>query len=960
MRSLLNPKWLFVINSLPIVLLFFLYYSQFNIIKSLLEEKNIELWKSFSIALATLGLANFGYAIYLQVKKLKVPIFYSVIALLGYTFFIYQYGMHFDELMPRSIPRWMMPGNLFLYAGTFLMPTLAYALFVLVIHCTPETNKKYQSLKNFSAAMLIPVSGYIFSQLILPFWKIPDKYFDIHAILVFLVVAILLFFFFLVRSIFIFINKKSGLFYTYQLLWKIPIAIILPVIGLLVNNGHFFADGFGSNGYGLFGDFNNIWFYLIAVLNGVLLCLPNIENKIYRVFLFLGRSITLTYTFYFFIVFLPFLPLSLFAVVLAGSGFLMLTPLILMLVHVNELSKDFTWIKNYYSTTLVLVLSFVAVLFIPTIITFNYINARKNLLSSLSYLYQPNYSKKYNINKASLQKTIKMVKNHKLGDRDFITGSQLPYLTHYFNWLVLDNLTLSDKKISTIERVFFNKKSIKLRPEISNPKDDVQITNIKTTTDYDATQNAWRTWIDLEITNNENRNLQEYTTTFELPEGSWISDHYLYIGDRKEKGILSEKKTAMWIYSNITRQRRDPSILHYLNGNKVAFRVFPFAANEVRKTGIEILHKTPIELTIDKQKIKLGEENEEDNHLNDVFENEHFAYIPANKKKQLEQVYRKPYFSFIVDCSKKENIPDFTQRIEKLIKQYPNLAENAIISFTNSYVTTHPFNADWKQQLQNQNFEGGFYIDRAIKSVLYDAYLKNTENYPVIVTVTDDVDSAIFEKDFSDWKFAFPESDAYFNLKNNGTLDEHTLTANPKQVVKEQVSILLKQQVLKYQFNDETTAYVANNNKANLIVKLNAAEVEEQTYLLKNWESAAAMQANYTMHLLHPENKNKAWLNLVKQSFQTQIMSPVTSFIALENEAQKAMLKKKQAQVLASNPSLDLGDEVQQMSEPGLLLLSILMLLFIFTINRRKLKRETNKICIIKQRNYSEVRPFYC
>lgn|GEM_PF-2327450 len=56
----------------------------------------------------------------------------------------------------------------------------------------------------------------------------------------------------------------------------------------------------------------------------------------------------------------------------------------------------------------------------------------------------------------------------------------------------------------------------------------------------------------------------------------------------------------------------------------------------------------------------------------------------------------------------------------------------------------------------------------------------------------------------------------------------------------------------------------------------------------------------------------------------------VTSNLALENEAQKAMLKKKQAKVLASNPSLDLGDEVQQMSEPDLLLLSILLLLILW------------------------------
>ena len=70
----------------------------------------------------------------------------------------------------------------------------------------------------------------------------------------------------------------------------------------------------------------------------------------------------------------------------------------------------------------------------------------------------------------------------------------------------------------------------------------------------------------------------------------------------------------------------------------------------------------------------------------------------------------------------------------------------------------------------------------------------------------------------------------------------------------------------------------------------------------------------------------------------------VTSNLALENEAQKAMRKKKQAKVLASNPSLDLGDEVQQMSEPDLLLLSILLLLILwFRRNRTSYPNKLTK-----------------
>ncbi len=80
----------------------------------------------------------------------------------------------------------------------------------------------------------------------------------------------------------------------------------------------------------------------------------------------------------------------------------------------------------------------------------------------------------------------------------------------------------------------------------------------------------------------------------------------------------------------------------------------------------------------------------------------------------------------------------------------------------------------------------------------------------------------------------------------------------------------------------------------------------------------------------------REWLSLVKNSFLSQIMTPVTSYLVVENEAQKAILKKKQAQVLANNKSLDLGEEAQRMTEPGLYLLVIMLALFIWYREKRK------------------------
>lgn len=107
MRNLLNPKWLLFINTLPLVVLFFLFFGQFQIIKTLLEENSIQLWKSLGISLSALGLLNFAYTVYLILKKKNVSVGYGFLALLCYTTFIYIYGYYIDEIIPfLSLDGW--------------------------------------------------------------------------------------------------------------------------------------------------------------------------------------------------------------------------------------------------------------------------------------------------------------------------------------------------------------------------------------------------------------------------------------------------------------------------------------------------------------------------------------------------------------------------------------------------------------------------------------------------------------------------------------------------------------------------------------------------------------------------------------------------------------------------------------------------------------------------------------
>ncbi|MFO8054819.1 MAG: MSEP-CTERM sorting domain-containing protein [Bacteroidales bacterium] len=929
MKKLMNPKWLFLINTIPIILLFFLYISQYNIIKSLLEPESIRLWKIFGGTLGVLGILNFLYALYLTVKKKNVSVIYGLAALLIYIPFIYLYGYHIDSIIPFSLPSWMIPGNLMMYLGTFLMPTLAYALFILVIYFTP----KKEDLKpwlSFLYALLVPVIWYVFIELILPFWQPPTSKYLWHAGTILIIVFTLLFLFFLIRSIYILTIKKSALWNKYELLWKIPVALIFPLLGLAVNNGVIF-DKFGDY---VFGDFSNIWFYLLAVINALVICLPRLDHKKYRIALFLGRSITFSFTFYFFLVFLPYLPLSIVAIIAFGLGFLMLTPLMLFVIHVNELSKDLQYLKEKVSTRVLWVSLSAGFLILPLIITLTFTIDKHNLEKTLDYIYTPDYYSNYDINTKSLKKTIHTIRQHKDKNGFGIFSNQTPYLSPYFNWLVLDNLTLSDTKINQIENIFFKKTAD--RPARDNiRKQDVVITDTTIKSNYDKSQNAWVSQVHLEITNNSANGLDaEYATTIELPPGCWISDYYLYVGEEKKPGILAEKKSAMWVFSEIRNRKRDPGILYYLTGNRISLRVFPFTKNEVRKTGFELIHKEPFTLFIDSTELQLGKAGIP---ADGSFENQDMAYISTNKKESLPKVQRQPYFHFLVNASEgnASRSEEYKSRIRDLMQQHPDLENNSKISRVNSFVQTFEIDDPWQNIFNNSDFTGGFFLDRAIKSTLVKSYQRHDNKYPIIVVVSDSLEKAVLDKDFSDLAITFPESKFFYHLTENATLIPHSLLHQPESPAVDTAKNDFFIPARKYTTTNEQVFYLPDNGKPSVLLKSDNLSLDKKEINSRDWQSALMMHGNWMSQNLNPAQSKEEWLSLVKSSFRSGIMTALTSYIVVENEAQEAMLKKKQKQVLSGNKSLDAGENSQRMSEPGLGILALLLGLILWLRKKR-------------------------
>jgi XrtN system VIT domain protein len=82
---------------------------------------------------------------------------------------------------------------------------------------------------------------------------------------------------------------------------------------------------------------------------------------------------------------------------------------------------------------------------------------------------------------------------------------------------------------------------------------------------------------------------QEAIYTFHLPEGGVVTALSLWINNKEEKGILTTKGKADSAYRQIVGgERRDPSVVHWQEGNTVSVRVYPVppAGNRIFKIGI--------------------------------------------------------------------------------------------------------------------------------------------------------------------------------------------------------------------------------------------------------------------------------------------------------------------------------------------------------------------------------------
>jgi hypothetical protein len=358
-------------------------------------------------------------------------------------------------------------------------------------------------------------------------------------------------------------------------------------------------------------------------------------------------------------------------------------------------------------------------------------------------------------------------------------------------------------------------------------------------------------------------------------------------------------------------------------------RVFPFQAGETRYTGLEFIHATPISLTLGDQQIQLGSSDTPAPYER-IFPAA--AFISAQAKQKLPRLSRHPAYHFIIDFSSdaKEKTPLYLKRVADFIKTRQLHPDDVTISAANYALKTTALTDVWMQTLSHFPVEGGFNLDRAIKTFLYEHYSTASPKYPVLITVTDNSCHGQTYEDYRTWQQTFPDSPFYYRLAADQKLYSLSLLAEKptETVVPGHLPDTLP--VLAWPNKSNHRVYLPDDGKDSIVLTAQAFRSRPPVINQTGWENSLILEALGLGLVMNPVNYHQRELAMVKASLHSGIMSRFTAFLVLENAAQEAALREKQKQILASQKIVDTGNSKEmplsnsEMAEPPFVLIALL------------------------------------
>ena len=498
-----------------------------------------------------------------------------------------------DEILPRSVTSWIYPPERLLF-NQFAFAMLPLFLGILHLACAKPVAARGRSMAvNLGMAVGAPIFLYVFgvSSSVFERWGSAAV---VVAVTVAVVMGIVMFVA-IIRALMVGLRGARRGGEMGQRVAILVFALCLPLGGLLLNRGIPFPV-----------DFQAWEVYALVVANAAILCFASFHHGRRPRLSFNLLCATFPFSLYFFVVFLPYTPLSIFAVLAMGAGFLILTPTLLFSLHLYLLNQARHGLLMGGDQRRVVLAGLLCALILPGFFTVRGLADKAALNAALDYVYAPRIEGDGLSYPGSRSNLSRALSNH----RAYKDGIYYPFLSDYYGWLVFDNLVLPDDKLARLEEIFFgdsassqgrdahrrsgglwgrgNVRDRSRMPRAVAVSHAVEVGKLDLRFVPAGDESTVVTFA-LTLENNA-QNAAEYLKTLPLPAGIFVNGFRLHIDGVPVPGRIFEKKTALWVYTMIRdSERRDPGLLFYNTPGELELRVFPVAPHVPAKVEIDFL-----------------------------------------------------------------------------------------------------------------------------------------------------------------------------------------------------------------------------------------------------------------------------------------------------------------------------------------------------------------------------------
>jgi hypothetical protein len=306
----------------------------------------------------------------------------------------------------------------------------------------------------------------------------------------------------------------------------------------------------------------------------------------------------------------------------AGSGILILAPVLLVVVHGRMLFDQGRVLAGLHGGRRIAVLFAACLLVLPAGFVIRCESDRQTLGRAVDAVFSPDYrSKTIEFSRGRLARALRHMEDVK-------QGIYLPYLTDAYNTIVFHGLVLPDEKVDLIRRSLLgetaarSERSLWGRGVFGGRPQGVRRTRGAGVThgvemaapeiERRATNDVMEVDVRLTLDNRGGEN-GEFSASVIVPEGVLVTGFWLDVNGTNKPAQLRERKTAVWVYEMIRDMtRRDPGLLVYEGDGRLRLKVYPFSTAQRRRCGMSFrfpstLHPvirikdTPVALNADAQ-----------------------------------------------------------------------------------------------------------------------------------------------------------------------------------------------------------------------------------------------------------------------------------------------------------------------------------------------------------------------